>query len=104
MELNEKSVTVNRSAYQRIILKRMDLKNIYLIDEYRLCLVPALIGKGNPLFKPAPQMVAMRLLEARPLTGRTHQIRVHLVLEGLPILGDPWDQTKTSKKIAASKK
>ena len=27
-------------------------------------------------------------LEARPLTGRTHQIRVHAAAEGLPILGD----------------
>ena len=28
------------------------------------------------------------LVEARPLTGRTHQIRVHLWQEGFPILGD----------------
>lgn len=28
-------------------------------------------------------------IEAQPLTGRTHQIRVHLAESGLPILGDP---------------
>jgi 23S rRNA pseudouridine955/2504/2580 synthase len=30
----------------------------------------------------------LSLVEAKPKTGRTHQIRVHLAENGLPILGD----------------
>jgi len=39
-----------------------------LIDEYRVALVPVLLGSGNPLFKPA-QKAEMRLLEARQLNN-----------------------------------
>ncbi len=37
----------------------------------------------------SPRFGTLALLEARPLTGRTHQIRVHLAAARLPVLGDP---------------
>lgn len=63
-------------------LKRKASRNIYifgsadllstllsagLIDEYRLCIAPLLLGRGNPLFKPADQRIDLKLLKSQPL-------------------------------------
>lgn len=40
-------------------------------------------------FKVIERRGSLALIEARPVTGRTHQIRLHLEHAGLPILGDP---------------
>lgn len=38
-----------------------------LVDEYRVCIAPIVLGGGNPLFKPQDEPVKMRLERARPL-------------------------------------
>ena len=42
------------------------------------------------------------LLELKPVTGRTHQLRVHLAYLGTPILGDPVYGTPASEKLATT--
>ena len=53
------------------------------IAETKFCKVGVWKAK-NPGSKPENCL----LIEAEPLTGRTHQIRVHAAQKGLPILGD----------------
>lgn len=38
-----------------------------LVDEYRICLAPILLGKGNPLFKTSDRKFKMQLETARQL-------------------------------------
>jgi dihydrofolate reductase len=38
-----------------------------LIDEYRFCIAPVILGRGHPLFKDSSGTIAMKLLEARQL-------------------------------------
>jgi dihydrofolate reductase len=38
-----------------------------LFDEYRLCVVPVLLGAGTPLFKPASERKRMKVRETRTL-------------------------------------
>lgn len=44
-----------------------DLLRHALVDEYRICLAPVVLGAGHPLFKPSDRRIDMTLLETRPL-------------------------------------
>ena len=45
--------------------------------------------KAQTLITPIWIKEGVSMVEAKPLTGRTHQIRLHLAHIGMPILGDP---------------
>jgi RluA family pseudouridine synthase len=72
--------------------------------------VPA--GKGGPdardaetHFKVLERKNGLALIEASPVTGRTHQIRLHLQDAGLPIVGDtmygaPEDRSRQNPPMA----
>ncbi len=40
-----------------------------LVDELRICIVPVLLGAGNPLFKPAPSRTLLELLGSETTAG-----------------------------------
>lgn len=73
------------------------------------CPLPSLLRKIDPGGKPCVTEYRVlghgtetSMLELRPITGRTHQLRLHCAYLGCPILGDPQYGSKESMDFSAS--
>ncbi|MFA5140773.1 MAG: RluA family pseudouridine synthase [Elusimicrobiota bacterium] len=96
-----------RKAYRAVVMGRL-----------QVCRVEAPVGRSpgrrrirvtpwgreaSTEFRSIETRGPLSLVEARPLTGRTHQIRVHLASVKLPVLGDPeWFRDAEQKALTAA--
>ena len=70
--------------------------------------LPSLLREISPAGKPSvtefavlERMDEMALLALKPITGRTHQLRLHCAHMGFPILGDPQYGSDASQAFSA---
>lgn len=76
-------------------------------DEGRPGLMRAVKKGGKPSvtrFRVLERFRGFSWLECRPLTGRTHQLRVHLAARGLPILNDAFYGNDTQLLLSGFKR
>lgn len=69
--------------------------------------LPSLLRQVHPEGKPSQSTYTLlekngqvSKLALRPITGRTHQLRVHCAYMGFPILGDPQYSTEKSQSLS----
>jgi len=71
--------------------------------------LPSLLREISPLGKPSVTEFTVikrenstTLLALKPITGRTHQLRLHCAHSGFPILGDPQYGSEASRALSAA--
>lgn len=74
-------------------------KNVLLSGE-RMVKVSREGKRALTEFRVVERFAHASLIEARPITGRTHQIRVHALHVGFPLLGDPKYENERSAMFA----
>ena len=83
-------------------LKRVEapLEKISLSSGERIVKVTADGKRSQTDFRVVERFKGATLVEARPVTGRTHQIRVHAQHAGFPILGDAKYAPESAEMLA----
>ena len=115
-------VLVAKNSHIHSLLQAAELKKTYhalvyghpqpqgIIDApIARCPLPSLLRYIGPEGKPSvteytllAQEDAYAKLALRPITGRTHQLRLHCAHMGWPILGDPQYGTEESQRFSAA--
>lgn len=95
-------VLVKGFAQDKFTVQQPLRKSILISGERMVCVHPE--GSfAHTDFITLNHFKGVTLLEAKPITGRTHQIRVHCQNKGVPIIGDQKYGDKDSNKFMATK-
>jgi 23S rRNA pseudouridine955/2504/2580 synthase len=82
-----KAVLAGQWARKKLIIDQPLLKNISKGGE-RMVVISKIGKASQTLFRRLQLFAGATLVEASPITGRTHQIRVHAAFMNHPIIGD----------------
>lgn len=93
-----------KKTYVALLSKKVNFKNItirerLLKDKDKVIIDPVNGKDAITQFSFIKNISGMSLVYAKPLTGRTHQIRVHLAAINAPILGDKKYGGKQNKHL-----
>ena len=101
------SATSIQKIYHATVFGRPETDNMIIDAPIARLPLPSLLRQVSPEGKPSLTRLQVlerkdgcTLLALEPVTGRTHQLRVHCAHMGFPILGDPQYGTKESQNFS----
>jgi 23S rRNA pseudouridine1911/1915/1917 synthase len=86
------------------VIKRPIIEEVHRVDRYTSTKTSRIGSSGKPAvtaYRVLQASAAAALVEARPVTGRLHQVRVHLDSIGATVLGDDVYGPKSARAASA---
>lgn len=101
------SATSVKKTYEALVFGCPEADSMVIDAPIARLPLPSLLRQVSPQGKPSVtrlqvlrRMDGCSLLSLEPVTGRTHQLRVHCAYMGFPILGDPQYGTEESQAFS----